>query len=67
MWRFSRKQSDGNGLLDQMLSPLKPENGLEGSVKFVNGAYEAVVLWEMVVSHVETVEEELAKVHIGSE
>jgi len=62
-----RSVPDGNELLDQILSPLKPENGLEGSVKFVNGAYEAFVLWEMVVSHVETVEEELAKVHIGSE
>lgn len=48
------------------MSPLKPENALEGSIKFVNGAHEAFGFdfWETVVSHVEIVEEELAKVHI---
>ncbi len=39
------------------------------SVKFANGACETsrFDFWEMVVSQVETIEEALAKVHIGSE
>ena len=64
-----RSVPDGNELLDQILSPLKPGNAFEGSVKFANGACETsrFDFWEMVVSQVETMEEALAKVHIGSE
>lgn len=49
-----------------------PHSSLEmrlRSVKFANGACETsrFDFWEMVVSQVETIEEALAKVHIGSE
>lgn len=61
-----RSVPDADALLIQILSPLKPGNAFEGSVKFANSAYETFRFdfWEMVVSHVETIEEELAKVHI---
>jgi len=57
--------SDGNQLSDQIFDPLKPENGFEDSAKFASGAHKALRIhfWEMVISHVETIEEALARVH----
>ena len=56
---------DGSELSDQIFDPLKPENGFEDSAKFASGAHKAsrIHFWEMVVSHVETIEEALARVH----
>ena len=53
--------SDGDELLNQILDPLKPENGYEMSAQFANGAHQAsrIQFWEMVVAHVETIEEAL--------
>ncbi len=57
--------SDGNQLSDQIFDPLKPKNGFADSAKFASGAHKAsrIHFWEMVVSHVETIEEALARVH----
>ncbi len=57
--------SDGNQLSDQIFDPLKPESGFADSAKFASGAHKALRIhfWEMVVSHVETIEEALARVH----
>lgn len=52
---------DGNELWEQICDPLKPANGLEQSVHFVNGVHQAsrIEFWEMVVAHIETIEEGL--------
>lgn len=63
-----RSVPDGDALLDEIFDPVKRENshGFEGSVKFVSGARQAFRFdfWEMVVSHDETIEEALARVHV---
>ena len=45
-------------LLEQILDPLQPANGYEGSAQFANGAHQAsrIQFWEMIRSHIETIE-----------
>lgn len=51
----------GHELLEQILDPLKLDNGFEKSAQFANGAHQAsrIQFWEMVVAHVESIEEAL--------
>jgi len=52
---------DGDELWEQIRDPLKPANGFEKSIQFVNGAHQAsrIQFWEMVVAHIKTIEEAL--------
>jgi hypothetical protein len=52
---------DGDELWEQIRDPLKPTNGFEKSIQFVNGAHQAsrIQFWEMVVAHIKTIEEAL--------
>lgn len=51
----------GHELLEQILDPLKLDNGFEKSAQFANGAHQAsrIQFWEMVVAHVVSIEEAL--------
>ena len=53
-----RAVRDSEELLQQILDPLKPENGYEQSLQLANGAYKAsrIQFWEMIVAHAETIE-----------
>ena len=57
--KTSREVPDGDALLREILDPLKPANGYEGSAHFVSGARKASTLWEMVVTHIEIIKEAL--------
>ncbi|DBA72874.1 TPA: hypothetical protein ACH3X2_009841 [Trebouxia sp. C0005] len=60
-----RSVPDGTVLLDQIFDSLKPGTRFEDSAKFASDSDEFYRLnfWEMVVCHIEAIEEELARVH----
>lgn len=60
---------DGDELWDQICDPLKPANGFEQSVQFVNGAHQAsrIQFWEMAVAHIKIIEEALQGCSVSTE